>query len=81
MITADDRIADLRHALARLGPFGDESEPGGDPQDDGEETEELAHEADDRRLALALLDTVRSVFGEPPRRLARRQAGWAAAHA
>ena len=66
----DDHVTDLRHSFTWLSPFRDESEPGGDPQNYGEEAEKLADQAHDCALVPALLDLVRPVFYKPPRSLA-----------
>ena len=68
-----DRDADLGHALAGLTPFGKEGQPGGHPQDHGEEVAELLQERDQPRFAPRLLDAVQSVHVQSPLGFGARQ--------
>ena len=64
----------LGHALAGVGPGGDEGQRGRKPQDDRDEAEQLAGETQERRLPLGRPHPVRTIVREPPYCASRRSA-------
>jgi hypothetical protein len=61
------------HPGARIIDLGDEGQPGGQPEDEGQEVRETAHEAGEQRRALHTFDAVGPELQQAPLRLDVRQ--------
>ena len=53
--------------------FGRKGEAGGDPEENGEEVSEMAHESTEERVAIRLDENIRSVSSQSPLSLIERQ--------